>query len=69
MYTSKQRKALVKKMLGMWLYYEPIFEEALAKEGMPLELKYLPIIESALDPNAVSLDGASWFMEVLSFYW
>ena len=43
----------------MWLYYEPIFEEALAKEGMPLELKYLPIIESALNPNAVSPAGAA----------
>ena len=59
MYTSKQRKALVEKMLGMWLYYEPIFEVALAKEGIPLELKYLPIIESALNPNAVSPAGAA----------
>ena len=58
MYTSNRRKALVEKMLGMWLYYEPIFEEALAKEDMPLELKYLPIIESALNPNAVSPAGA-----------
>lgn len=59
MYTSNRRKALVEKMLGMWLYYEPIFEEALSKEGMPLELKYLPIIESALNPNAVSPAGAA----------
>ncbi len=59
MYTSNRRKALVEKMLGMWLYYEPIFEEALAKEDMPLELKYLPIIESALNPNAVSPAGAA----------
>lgn len=59
MYTSSRRRRLVENMLGMWLYYEPIFEEALAKEGMPLELKYLPIIESALNPNAVSPAGAA----------
>ena len=59
MYTSNRRKPLVEKMLGMWLYYEPIFEEALSKEDMPLELKYLPIIESALNPNAVSPAGAA----------
>ena len=59
MYTGSRRKKLVEKMLGMWLYYEPIFETALEKEGMPLELKYLPIIESALNPNAVSPAGAA----------
>lgn len=59
MYTGSRRKKLVEKMLGMWLYYEPIFEAALEKEGMPLELKYLPIIESALNPNAVSPAGAA----------
>lgn len=59
MYTSSRRRRLVENMLGMWLYYGPIFEEALAKEGMPLELKYLPIIESALNPNAVSPAGAA----------
>lgn len=58
LYTNRRRD-LVERMLGMWLYYEPIFEEALAKEGMPLELKYLPIIESALNPNAVSPAGAA----------
>ena len=57
-YTTRRRD-LVERMLGMWLYYEPIFEEALSKEGMPLELKYLPIIESALNPNAVSRAGAA----------
>ena len=58
LYTNRRRD-LVERMLGMWLYYEPIFEEALSKEGMPLELKYLPIIESALNPNAVSPAGAA----------
>lgn len=58
MYTQKKR-TLVETMLGMSLYYLPIFEQALEKEGLPLELKYLPVIESALNPNAVSRVGAT----------
>lgn len=58
MYTQR-RRTLVERMLGMSLYYMPIFEQALEQEGVPLELKYLPIIESALDPNAVSPAGAT----------
>ena len=58
MYTQK-RRSLVESMLGMSLYYMPIFEQALEKEGLPLELKYLPVIESALNPNAVSRVGAT----------
>ncbi len=58
MYTQRRRQ-LVETMLGMSLYYMPIFEQALEKEGLPLELKYLPIIESALNPDAVSRVGAT----------
>lgn len=58
MYTHK-RRTLVETMLGMSLYYMPIFEQALEEEGMPLELKYLPVIESALNPNATSRAGAA----------
>lgn len=58
MYTHK-RRTLVETMLGMSLYYMPIFEQALEEEGLPLELKYLPVIESALNPNAVSRAGAA----------
>lgn len=54
-----QRRSLVELMLGMSLYYMPIFEEALEREGLPLELRYLPIIESALNPDAVSRAGAT----------
>lgn len=54
-----QRKQLVENMLGLSLYYMPIFEEALDRHGLPLELKYLPIIESALNPVAVSRAGAT----------
>lgn len=53
------RRALVETMLGLSLYYMPIFEEALEREGLPLELRNLPIIESALNPNAVSRAGAT----------
>lgn len=54
-----RRRALVETMLGLSLYYMPMFEEALEIEGLPLELRNLPIIESALDPNAVSRSGAT----------
>ncbi|MDE6196571.1 MAG: transglycosylase SLT domain-containing protein, partial [Muribaculaceae bacterium] len=53
------RKQLVENMLGLSLYYMPIFEEALERHGMPLELRYLPVIESALVPTAVSRAGAA----------
>lgn len=58
MYTQRRRQ-LVEEMLGLGLYYTPIFEQALEKEGVPLELKYLPVIESALNPDAVSRVGAT----------
>lgn len=56
-YTQKNR-AGVAAMLGLSLYYMPIFEQALEEAGLPLELKYLPVIESGLNPNAVSRSGA-----------
>lgn len=58
MYVDR-KKGLVEAMLGMSLYYMPIFEQALDKYGLPMELKYLPVIESALNPNAVSKAGAT----------
>lgn len=57
MYTDR-KKSLVEAMLGMSLYYMPIFEEALDRYGLPFELKYLPVIESALNPTAKSRAGA-----------
>lgn len=57
-YTQKGR-AQVAAMLGLGIYYNPIFEQALEEEGLPLELKYLPVIESALNPNATSRSGAA----------
>ena len=58
LYITKKR-TLVEAMLGMSLYYMPIFEQALEQEGLPLELKYLPVVESALDPVAKSREGAA----------
>ncbi len=57
-YTQKSRPQ-VAAILGLGIYYMPIFEQALEAEGLPLELKYLPVIESGLDPNAVSKHGAT----------
>lgn len=64
MYTSKKR-SLVESMLGMSLYYMPIFEQELESKGLPNELKYLPIIESALDPDAVSRAGATGLWQLM----
>lgn len=64
MYVDR-KKDLVETMLGMSLYYMPMFEEALDKYGLPMELKYLPIIESALNPNAVSPAGATGIWQMM----
>lgn len=56
---TQRRRGLVQNMLGLGIYYNPIFEEALEREGLPMELKYLPVIESALNPDAVSPVGAA----------
>lgn len=56
---TKRGRAQVAAILGLSLYYMPIFEQALEAKGLPLELKYLPVIESGLDPNAVSRHGAA----------
>lgn len=56
---TKSGRSQVPALLGLGLYYNPIFEQALEEQGLPLELKYLPMIESSLDPNAVSKHGAA----------
>lgn len=56
---ANRKRQLVENMLGLSIYYMPIFEEALERHGMPNELRYLPIIESALVPTAVSRAGAA----------
>lgn len=64
MYTGRKR-SLVESMLGMSLYYMPIFEQAIEREGIPIELKYLPVIESALNPDAVSRAGATGLWQIM----
>lgn len=64
MYIRKEK--LVEKMLGMSLYYMPIFEQALEAEGMPNELKYVPVIESALNPFAKSRAKAVGLWQFMS---
>lgn len=63
---AERKKPLVEAMLGMSLYYMPIFEQALDREGLPMELKYLPVIESALNPNAVSKAGATGIWQFMT---
>jgi membrane-bound lytic murein transglycosylase D len=58
LYTIRRRKQM-EYMLGVGMYYFPIFEQALDAANMPMELKYLPVIESALNPRAFSVAGAS----------
>lgn len=56
---TKGGRAQIAAVLGLSLYYMPIFEQALEEKGLPLELRYLPVVESGLDPNAVSKHGAT----------
>lgn len=63
-YTGRSREQ-VAAILGLGLYYNPIFEQTLEAAGLPLELKYLPVIESALDPNAVSRSGAAGLWQLM----
>ncbi len=63
-YTQNGRSQ-VAAILGMGLYYMPIFEQVLEERGLPLELKYLPVIESGLDPNAVSRHGATGLWQIM----
>lgn len=62
---AQRRRQLVENMLGMSLYYFPIFEQALERNGLPLELRYLPIIESAMNPDAVSRAGATGLWQIM----
>ena len=62
---TKMSRPQVAAILGLSLYYMPIFEQALEARGLPLELKYLPVIESGLDPNAVSKHGATGLWQLM----
>ena len=62
---TKSSRPQVAAILGLSIYYMPIFEQALEEQGLPLELKYLPVIESGLDPNAVSKSGATGLWQLM----
>lgn len=62
---TKNGRPQVAAILGLSLYYMPIFEQALEERGLPQELKYLPVIESSLDPNAVSKHGATGLWQLM----
>lgn len=62
---TKRGRAQIAAILGLSLYYMPIFEQALEEQGLPLELKYLPVIESGLNPNAVSKHGATGLWQMM----
>ncbi|CAA7393298.1 lytic transglycosylase domain-containing protein [Chryseobacterium fistulae] len=47
------------KIIGLSVYYFPLFESKLDHYGIPRELKYLAVVESALNPRAGSWVGAS----------
>ena len=47
------------KIIGLSVYYFPLFEGKLDRYGVPRELKYLAVVESALNPRAGSWAGAS----------
>lgn len=46
------------KIIGLSVYYFPLFESSFEKYGIPKELKYLAVVESALNPRAGSWAGA-----------
>lgn len=62
----ERKKGLVESMLGLGLYYMPMFESVLDRHGVPLELKNLAIIESALNPTAVSRAGATGLWQFMA---
>lgn len=62
----ERKKALVESMVGLSMYYNPIFEDALDRYGMPMELRNLAVIESALNPNAVSKAGATGLWQFMT---
>lgn len=62
----ERKKGLVESMLGLSLYYMPIFDDTFDRYGMPMELRYLAIIESALNPNAVSKAGATGLWQFMA---
>ena len=55
---SEKMPSSIGKILGLYEYYKPYFDEIFDRYNMPEELKAMAIIESALNPRAVSRAGA-----------
>lgn len=59
LYSSKNYKPHMGRMLGLGQYYFPIYEKIFKEMAVPEEIKYLSIVESALNPQVVSRVGAT----------
>lgn len=57
-YYSETAPQVLSRILGLSMYYFPIFEEKFALYGLPSELKYMAVVESILKPTASSRAGA-----------
>ena len=55
---SEKMPSSIGRILGLYEYYKPYFDEIFDKYNMPEELKAMAVIESAMNPLAVSRVGA-----------
>ena len=55
---SEKMPSSIGRILGLYEYYKPYFDEIFDRYNMPEELKAMAIIESAMNPLAVSRAGA-----------
>lgn len=56
---SEKMPSSIGRILGLYEYYKPYFDEIFDKYNMPEELKAMAVIESAMNPLAVSRDRKS----------
>ena len=55
---SEKMPSSIGRILGLYEYYKPYFDEIFDRYNMPEELKAMAVIESAMNPLAVSRAGA-----------
>ena len=55
---SEKMPSTIGKIIGLYEYYKPYFDEVFDRYNMPEELKAMAVIESAMNPLAVSRVGA-----------
>ena len=55
---SEKMPSSIGRILGLYEYYRPYFDEIFDRYNMPEELKAMAVIESAMNPLAVSRAGA-----------